>query len=283
MTFVEVVFRPDELEYITQPIFLTNIEEGSFESQFLEYQDGGESFRGYIAFPSGNSSQPLSAVVIAPDWDGVSEYEIWRARLLAQMGYVALVADIYGAQVEQGPTLPFARRVELTRRFSGSAFIPRALAAINAVTETDLVEVNEDNIALIGYCFGGSGSLEVAKTMVPGLKGVAVFHPGTLLTTEKSNLDCYETATLILSGADDPSIDPEEINQFRDEFNNKTSIWEFTNYGLSRHSFTEPQVPRDGEFAAYSPFADVRSFSSLENFLFEIFTPNIENIYMHCG
>jgi len=282
VTFIEVVFRPEGLEYIKQPTFTTNIGEGSFESQFLEYQDGGELFRGYLAFPSGNTSQPLSAVVIAPDWDGVSEYEIWRAKLLAQKGYVAFVADIYGAEVEQGPTLPFARRVQLTRRFLGSAFIPRALAAIKAITETDLVEVDDDNIALIGYCFGGSGSLEVAKTKVPGLKGVAAFHPGMLLTTGDSALDCYETATLILSGADDPSIDTKEIDQFREEFNNKSSIWEFTNYGLARHSFTEPQAPRDGEFVAYSPFADVRSFSSLENFLFEIFTSRVENICMHC-
>eukprot|EP00210_Caulerpa_lentillifera_P003390 g3234.t1 len=280
-TFLDVVFRPEDLEYITTPVFSTNIDASSFHSEFVEYTNGGESFRGYIAYPN-RQNAPLPVVVIAPDWDGVSEYEIWRAKLLAQMGYVAFVADIYGATVEQGPSLTFARRVELSRTYSGRAFIPRALAAINAVIATEKVDADEGNVALIGYCFGGSGVLQVARTEVPGLKGVAAFHPGMLTISNVTELSCYKTATLILNGADDTSNDRIEINQFRDEFNMKESIWEFTNYGLARHSFTEPQVPRNGNFAAYSPYADVRSFASLVNFLTEIFTPVEDNVYKHC-
>jgi dienelactone hydrolase len=115
----------------------------------------GTSLRGHLAMPSGEWQRPLPAVVIFPDWDGVNEYEMKRATMLAEQGYVAFAADVYGADMQYVESID-DRIAALTKyRTDPELFYSRIQDAIDQVKLlTD--DVDSEEIAIIGYCFGGS-------------------------------------------------------------------------------------------------------------------------------
>lgn len=155
----------------------------SFESQppaginvaAVEYSDGEASLRGYLAMPSKEWMRPLPAVVIIPDWNGVNEYEQERATLLAEQGYVAMAADIFGADLQQNLTMN--QRIELSSMYrddNPESFVRRMQLAIDQVKMVSDVDDNE--IALIGYCFGGSGVVYYGMYGGDDAKVAVAFH-----------------------------------------------------------------------------------------------------------
>jgi hypothetical protein len=126
------------------------------EVDYVDAMDG-QALTGHLAMPAGKWERPLPAVVIMPDWDGVNLYEKERATALAELGYVAMAADIYGADKQEVPDID--ERIELSTKFSTNPdlYVSRMQAAIDQIKMLDSdVDINE--IAVIGYCFGGSVS-----------------------------------------------------------------------------------------------------------------------------
>jgi dienelactone hydrolase len=120
--------------------------------------DDGQALTGFLALPTEEWKRPLPAVVIFPDWDGNNQYEKERATALAQEGYVAFAADVYGSDKLEVEDIN--ERIELVTQFSMNPelYISRMQNAIDQVKAlTD--DVDSDEIAIIGYCFGGSGTL----------------------------------------------------------------------------------------------------------------------------
>jgi dienelactone hydrolase len=115
----------------------------------------GADLRGYLAMPEDGWQRPLPAVIIVPDWDGVNAYEQERATALAKLGYVAFAADIFGANLQED--LDFPLRIELVTNYSTNPelYVSRIQSAIDQVKMLDS-DVAMDEIALVGYCFGGS-------------------------------------------------------------------------------------------------------------------------------
>jgi dienelactone hydrolase len=115
------------------------------------------ALRGYLAMPDDSWAGPLSAVVVLPDWDGVNAYEQERVTALAELGYVAMAADIFGADKQENIEIP--ERIELVTKFSTNPdlYVARINDAIDQLKMVEGVDPNE--IGLVGYCFGGSVSL----------------------------------------------------------------------------------------------------------------------------
>lgn len=115
----------------------------------------GAALRGYLAMPADGWQRPLPAVIIVPDWDGVNTYEQERATALAELGYVAFAADIFGADLQEDLDIPL--RIELVTNYSTNPdlYVSRIQSAIDQVKMLDS-DVAIDEIAIIGYCFGGS-------------------------------------------------------------------------------------------------------------------------------
>ena len=196
------------------------------------------------------------------------------------MGYAALATDIFGADIEQGDSLSITERQLLTQTYEGRPFVSRLTSAIDAVVESGRVDVDLTRIAMVGYCFGGSGVLEGAAADIPGLKGVVTLHAGILIPETQSNAECQPVSLLVLNGANDLSVTKKAINEFFDHNTGMNVTWEFTNYGGTLHGFAVPTYKRHDPFLQYSPFADVLSSASLQDFLQKIFAE--PDLYEKC-
>ena len=148
----------------------------SFDVSPVDYSDDvdGTALRGYLALPDEKWERPLPAVVIMPDWTGVDDYEKRRAELLKEAGYVAFAADIYGLDNQRELTID--ERIALVTSFFSDPelFVRRMQLAVDQVKAH--MDVNVDEIAMIGYCFGGSAVVYYAFSGTEDVKAVVAYH-----------------------------------------------------------------------------------------------------------
>ena len=205
----------------SQPPSVTNVET-------VEYDDDGFALTGYLAIPDGAQMGETAAIVILPDWDGASGpggYEAQRATLLAQEGYVGFAADIYGSDLQQVEDINV--RIEQAGMYRGdyALFVSRIQAAVDLVAQHELV--NPDKIMLIGYCFGGTGSVNYAFSGLNNVRAVVPFHGG-LTSLAPVQTDMVQPYILIQSGGiDDAHGNNTELEMALDGAN---STWEITRY-----------------------------------------------------
>ncbi|GMH36122.1 hypothetical protein BSKO_03990 [Bryopsis sp. KO-2023] len=277
--FLDDVFNPENVDYLDEPFQTTLIDETKLQTGTVQYKEGDTNLEGFYAYDK-TMEGPRPVVIIVPDWDGVGEYELWRAKRVANLGYVGFVADMYGTDVAQGPTLPFQERIKQTTTLNGNGgtgALARQLAAMDAARSSEELSgvIDPDSFAAIGYCFGGTAVLGLLRDQPDGLKGIVAYHAGGLEPAGEKVETCNNIPALVQNGDDDPSVTEEDIVGFVAEFNEARANWEFVDYGDTLHSFTNPQSPRkveEGARAAYSPFADTRSWHSTKTFFEKIFS-----------
>jgi dienelactone hydrolase len=231
-------------------------------SHRIEYADGETTFAGYLAF-SGDAKDKVPGVLVVPEWWGANDYAQRRAREVAGLGYVAFVADMYGAgRVTTNPKEAgkWATAVkgdrELMRR--------RASRALQALAESGKADPNR--LAAIGYCFGGTTVLELARSNAP-VKGVVSFHGG--LGAEKApTADKVKPKVLVLHGADDPMVPAAELAGFESEMKKAGADFQVVAYPGAVHSFTNPASGSDNSRGvAYNEKADLDSWAEMKRFL----------------
>lgn len=227
--------------------------------------------QGYLAYNTSHctDSSPCPAVVIIQDWTGMDEYEKERARMLAELGYVAFAADIYG----------FGTPVENMADWGAAAGAHRGnpdlyMAKINAALEQleNYDYVNSSQIAVVGYCFGGSGVVNMA-ILGFNVSGVVGYHSGidpNSRVVRSSSSDLNVGAKVLLhSGVDDDAWT--DVGLLMDEFEAANAKYEIVRYGKDVfHSFTEWNANFPGQ-AIYDHRADYRSWESTKLFLQELF------------
>ena len=226
----------------------------------IEYTHNGTLLEGYFACPEDASSLP--AVLIAHAWGGRDEFVCEKARALAEAGYAAFALDMYGKGVlgnskeENGALMtPFLE----DRAYAQS----RLSSAMETVRQLDEVAANQ--VAAMGYCFGGLCVLDLARTR-PDLVSAISFH-GLLIPPGNTDGNSISASVLVLHGHDDPMVPPEQVLAFESEMSEANADWQVHTYGHAMHSFTNPAAADPDFGTVYDATADTRSWQSLLNHL----------------
>ena len=205
-------------------------------------------------------------VLIVHEWTGVGDYVQMRARKLAEMGYVAFAADIYGKGVR--PKTPQEAAAQAGNYKKDRKLMrARVLAGLEVLRKNPLCDPKR--IAAIGYCFGGTCVLELARSGAD-IAGVVSFHGGldTPTPEDAKNIKCK---VLVLHGGDDPHVPRKDVEAFEDEMRAGGVDWQLVVYGGAVHSFTNPAAGNDkSKGAAYDARADRRSWEAMKAFFAEI-------------
>jgi dienelactone hydrolase len=238
----------------------------ALKTQVVEYKQGNTVLEGYLAYDDAVTTR-RPGVMVVHEWTGVGDYVKKRTEQLAQMGYVAFAADIYGKGIR--PTNPKEAGAQAgIYRSNRQLMRDRAQAGLAVLQNHPRVEANR--IAAIGYCFGGGVVLELARSGAP-VAGVVSFH-GNLDTPNPADAKNIKGKVLVLHGAIDPLVPPSQVAAFEKEMNEANVDWQLISYGGAVHSFTIPGVGNDkSKGVAYDAVADRRSFAAMKQFFDEIF------------
>ena len=202
----------------------------------LEYKDGSAVLEGYLAYDDARKGK-RPGVLVVHEWTGEGDYVQERARMLASLGYVAFAADIYGKGIR--PSAPKEAGALATKYKSDRLLMrSRALAGLEVLKGQPMVDVSR--LAAIGYCFGGTTVLELARSGAD-LKGVVSFHGG-LSTSMPAEPGKVRAKVVAYHGAEDPNIPAEEVRAFLDEMRKAKVDWVFTQYANAVHAFTNPHM-----------------------------------------
>lgn len=236
------------------------------KTETYDYQDGDLKLRGYLAYDE-NKSDKRPGVLVMPEAFGLGAQAKSRVERLAELGYVALGGDPYGDGRELND-LQEAIKMATGLMQDASVFRRRARAALDQLAS--LPQVDSSRLAAIGYCMGGTFSLELARDGAP-LCGVVSFHGG-LGTQRPAAAGEVKARILICTGAEDPFVPVAQVNAAAEEFTKAGADWQIISYGGARHSFTNPDAGRVGNPAlAYNKLADERSWNAMKSFFEEIF------------
>jgi len=234
------------------------------KTRTVEYKDGDTLLEGYLAFDDAQKGA-RPGVLIVHQWMGLGEFEMGRAKELAKLGYVAFAVDIYGKG--KRATSP-QEAGALAGRFRGGAeqtalFRRRLAAGLEALLAQG---ADRSRIGAIGFCFGGTGVLELARSGAD-LAAVVSFHGG-LGTPTPQDAKNIKGKVLALHGANDPLVPEQEVLAFMKEMRDAKVDWQFVAYGGAVHAFTDPRAKWTGR-AEYHPTAARRSWEAMRTFFAE--------------
>jgi dienelactone hydrolase len=236
-------------------------------TEILNYEADGLQMRGHLFYEAAEAGK-RPGILVFPEAFGLGEHAKSRAERLAGLGYVALACDLHGGEKVyedlnevMGLIGPLREHPEHTRA--------RAQGGLDALLARP--EVDPSRIAAIGFCFGGTMALELARAGAD-LAGVVGFHSG-LATISPEDARNIKGKVLVCLGADDPGIDAAQRSAFEQEMRAAEIDWQMQLYGGVVHGFTNPAIDRLGrpDFVRYDARADARSWASMNAFFGEIF------------
>ncbi len=233
----------------------------------ISYSDQALNLNGYLVFDETAAGQ-RPGVLVFHEGLGLGDFAMARARKVAELGYVALAADMFGDR-RQARNLQEAAKLVGDLRNEPQTLRARGRAAL--ATLAALPQVDASRLGAIGFCFGGSVVLELARDGAD-LKAVVSFH-GVLATRTPAVSGNVKARVLVCTGADDPLAPPEQVRAFEDEMRAaEVRDWQVINYGNTLHGFTNPAA--DGSImraALYNEQADRRSWASMRSLFDEAF------------
>lgn len=242
---------------------------GDVRGEPVEYAAGGTTLKGYLAYDDGLRDRRPGILVVHEGW-GHNEYARKRARMLAEAGYTALAVDMYGDGKQ-------AQHPDDAGKFSGEIRRNMDLGRERFLAAKKLLQAHRftdpERIGAIGYCFGGGVVLQMARDGMD-LDGVASFHGG-LASDAPAKPGAVRAKILVLHGAEDKLVSPEQIENFRNEMKAAGADFRFVSYPGAAHSFTNPEADdyakRFNLPLGYQAEADHRSWAEMRAFFQEIF------------
>jgi dienelactone hydrolase len=217
----------------------------------VSYEVNGQPYEGYYVSPAAGA--PL--VLLVHDWDGLTDYEIKRAGMLAKLGYAVFAADLFGAGVR--PTEVKDKR-QHTGELSKDRAKMRALL-VAALKQAGMQGADTGKAVAMGYCFGGAAVLEFARSGAD-LKGFVTFHGG-LKTPEGQDYAKTKGQLLILHGTADKNITMDQFAALANELEGQGVAHEMITYSGAPHAFTVFGADR------YREDADQKSWKRFTEFL----------------
>ena len=235
------------------------------KTQSVEYKQGDTTLEGFHAYDdSAQGKRP--GVLIVHQWKGLGSYEKERAQMLAKLGYNVFAVDIYGKGVR--PANPKDAGALAGKYKSDRALLrERVKAGLDELKKNSMTDPKK--IAAMGYCFGGTTALELARSGAD-IAGVVSFH-GVLSSPTPEDAKNIKCKVLVLHGADDKNVNA-EVPGFQEEMRNAKVDWQMISYGNAVHSFTDWNAGNDNsKGSAYNEKADKRSWEDMKQFFAEIF------------
>lgn len=244
---------------------------GAILTRSVTYPAGTVESKGFLAAPDDGARHP--GILVVPDSWGADEGTRDRARMLAELGYTALVVDLYGDgksanQLRDAGMLSAGVRnnqPEMKARFRG------ALKFLRAQKETE-----SDHIAAVGYGFGGNVVLQMARNGQKNLAGVASFY-GTLSLRDPNPPARIKARILVCNGAEDPFITAEDITRFQELMKQQKADLKFISHPDTYHGYTDKKATARGQkfglSLRYDAKADKASWAALQAFLTNLFDP----------
>jgi dienelactone hydrolase len=238
------------------------------KEEAVTYKAGNTTMNGFVAYDSGSAAK-RPVILVVHEWWGLNDYTKSRAKQLAELGYLAMAIDMYGnGQQAANPELagkmatPFYADPAMAKsRFDA------ALAYVKTLPAADTTQV-----AAIGYCFGGTQVLNMAKLGSP-LKAVVSFHGG--LAGVPANKDLLKAAILVCHGEADSFVPAAEVAQFKKQMDSIGADYSFKGYSNATHAFTNPAATETGKKfkmpIEYNAAADSASWNDMKAFFGKIF------------
>jgi dienelactone hydrolase len=238
------------------------------QARDVDYRCDEANLRGYLAIDE-NAAGPRPGVLVFHEGLGLGEFAMERARRLVGLGYVALAADMFGDR-RQASNLQEVANLVGGLRAEPEELRARSRAALAVLAA--LPQVDAGRLAAIGFCFGGSVVLELAREGAD-LKAVVSFH-GVLATKMPAQPGLVKASVLVCTGVDDPLAPPEQVADFENEMRTGgVKDWQIIAYGNTLHGFTNPAA--DGSImraALYNEQADRRSWGAMKSLFDEVLT-----------
>lgn len=244
------------------------VKEPKLKEESITYMSDSVTMNGFVVYDE-NIEGIRPAVLVVPEWWGLNDYGMMRARELAKLGYIAMAIDMYGnGKTADNPdsagafATPFYQNPQMAK-----TRIEAAIAKMKTYAQTDAA-----NIAAIGYCFGGAMVLNTARMGID-LKAVVSFH-GNVIGTPL-NKDLLKSKILVCHGAADPFVPAEEVAKFKKEMDSTGVAYTFKEYPDAVHAFTNPNATAMGEKfnipIKYNAAADTASWKDMKEFLGGVF------------
>ncbi|NBO38073.1 dienelactone hydrolase family protein [bacterium] len=230
------------------------------QGQSLVYNIGAQAFEGYRV-----GSGKKGSVLVVHDWMGLTERTKAKADAFAELGYTVFAVDVFGRGVR--PASADAARENSVQYYKNRTLLRERVAA--GLNQLQKIAPNK-NTAAVGYCFGGTSVIELARSGAE-LKAIVSFHGG-LDSPAPSDGKNIKARVLALHGADDPYVSAANLLAFEDEMRTHKIDWQLIKFGGAVHSFTDRSAGNDNsKGAAYNERADKRSWQAMKSFLEESF------------
>lgn len=235
----------------------------------IKYESDGVELTGFVAWDD-SLQEKRPGIIIVHEWWGHNDYVRNRAKMLAELGYVALAIDMYGTgKVADHPDNAKAFMQEATQNMDVAR--ARFLAGVEILKSSS--KVDGSRIGAIGYCFGGATVLNMARWGAD-LKGVVSFH-GSLGSTVQAAPGDIKAKILVCHGGADSFIPPDAVAAFKQEMDEAKANYQFISYPGAKHSFTNPDADtyaeKFGMDVAYNKEADEQSWKDMQAFFKSIF------------
>ena len=252
----------------TQPSATMETQKVSVKEENITYTGDNVNMKGFVAYNEASAAK-RPVVLIVHEWWGLNDYTKGRAKQLAALGYLAIAVDLYGeGKTAEDPDNagklagPFYQNPQMAKkRFDA------ALAKIKTYAVADT-----NNIAAIGYCFGGGMVLNFAR-MGENLKGVVSFHGSLLGVPPDKKL--LKADILVCHGEDDKFVKAEDVAKFKMQMDSIGASYTFKSYAGATHAFSNPNATEMGKKfnmpIAYNAAADTASFNEMKTFFGKIF------------
>jgi dienelactone hydrolase len=219
------------------------------------YQDGEQALQAMV---TSNTKQNKPCVLILPAWKGIDEEAKTAAQDLEKLGYMAFIADIYG--VGNTPT-DNSSAAKIAGQYKKDYLAYQHRIAV-ALQECIKLGADPNKIAVIGYCFGGTGALETARAGLT-VQGVVCIHGGLSRAPERE-IAPIKTKVLVEHPAADRSVSKEDYDNLLTELNTAQADWQIVTYANCGHTFTNP-LSKD-----YNELMAKRAWSHTTMFLKEV-------------
>jgi dienelactone hydrolase len=231
------------------------------KTQEVEYKQGDTVLQGFVAWDDAKKGK-RPGVLVVHEWWGHNQHARNQAIRLAEAGYVGFALDMYGkGKVADHPDSAQAFMKEATK--DPAALSARFNAALEQLKQNELVDTQR--IGAIGYCFGGAVVLGQARAGAD-LKAVATFH-GAIATETPAQPGKVKAKIIVLNGAADPMVTPEQREAFKKEMKAAKVKYEFIDLKGAKHGFTNPDADKHGMPAlAYNAEADKKSWAEMLKF-----------------